>query len=167
MAFCTNCGANVNSSFCAQCGKPVGGAQHAVPASSQTANVPVTPVAQSKKINPIVWILVGLVGFCVLVGVVVVAAGLFVAHKVTQNPGLAMAKLLAAGNPNVDVVSSDAGRNTVTFRDKKSGETVTMNFDDIKKGKIVFQGNSGKEATIQTRADGGMERWKLILRKVR
>ena len=154
MAFCTNCGANVNSSFCAQCGKPVGGAQQAVPASSQPANVPVGPVAQSKKISPIVWIVVGLVGFCVLVGVVVAAAGLFVAHKVRQNPAAAMAKLLTAGNPNVDVVSSDADRNTVTFRDKKTGETVTMNFDDIKKGKIVFKGNNGKEATIQTRGDG-------------
>jgi len=154
MAFCTNCGANVSSSFCAQCGKPAGSAQPAAVPASQPSSLPASPAVQSKKISPIVWIIVGIVGFCMLIGILVTAAGLYVAHRVTQNPALAMAKLLAAGNPNVEVLSSDAGRNTVTFRDKHTGETVTMNFDDIKKGKIVFKGN-GQEASIQARGDGG------------
>jgi hypothetical protein len=153
MAFCTNCGANVNGSFCAQCGKPVGGAQPAASTANQPASLPANPAPQSKKISPIVWIVVGIVGFCMLIGILVAAAGLYVAHKVTQNPALAMAKLMAAGNPNVEVLSSDSGRNTVTFRDKHTGETVTMNFDDIKKGKILFKGN-GKEASIQAHGEG-------------
>src|SRR5262249_927265 len=59
---------------------------------------------------------------------------------------------LAAANPDVEVVSTDEGRSTITLRDRKTNETVTMSFDDIKNGKIVFKG-SGQQATIQARAD--------------
>lgn len=107
-----------------------------------------------KKVSPIVWIVVGVVGFIVLCGLVVtIAVGLFV-HKVKQNPAMAMAKLLTAANPDVEVLSADEGRNTVTFRDKKTGETITMNFDDIKKGRIDFKGPKGERATIQAQTDG-------------
>jgi len=50
-------------------------------------------------------------------------------------------------------VSADEGANTVTFKDKRTGETVTMNFDDVKKGKIVVKGN-GQQSTIQAHGDG-------------
>lgn len=41
MAFCSNCGTKLadNSKFCGTCGKPVGGAQSAVPAVQTPANV--------------------------------------------------------------------------------------------------------------------------------
>ena len=41
------------------------------------------------------------------------------------------------------MVNSDTGRNTVTFRDKKTGETMPINFDELKRGKIVFTSNRG------------------------
>ncbi len=113
---------------------------------------PITPVATSKT-SPIVWILAGIVGFIILVGVVLSLGGLFLAHKIRQNPALVAAKLLTAANPDLEVVSADNGRNTVTFKDTKTGETVTMNFDDIKKGKIVFKGK-GQEAVLQAHGDG-------------
>jgi hypothetical protein len=103
--------------------------------------------------SPIIWILAGVAGFILLVGIAVVAGGLFLTHKIRENPALATAKLLAAGNPDVEVLSANAGRNTVTFKDKKTGETVTMNFDDLKKGKIVFKGQ-GQEAILQAHGDG-------------
>src|SRR5207245_5241699 len=105
------------------------------------------------KMSPIVWILVGVTGFFVVVGLAVMGGGLFLAHKVTQDPAKTMAKILTAANPDVEVLSTDEGRNTVTLRDKKTGETVTMNFDDVKKGKIVFKGN-GQQATLQAHGDG-------------
>src|SRR5437660_4575721 len=145
MAFCTTCGADVTSkSFCVQCGSAVG-----APAGQSPPAL--TP---AKKTSPILWIILGVVGLFVLAGIAVTSAGLFLAHKVAQNPAMAMAKILAVANPDVEVLSTDEGRNTITLRDKKTHETVTMSFDDVKKGKIVFKGN-GQEATIQARGDGG------------
>jgi hypothetical protein len=113
---------------------------------------PVAPAA-ARKTSPIVWILGGIAAFIVLVGLVLMLGGLYVAHKFKQNPALTAARVLAAGNPDVEVLSADEGRNTVTFKDKKTGETVTMNFDDIKKGRVVFKGK-GQEAVLQAHGDG-------------
>jgi hypothetical protein len=65
-----------------------------------------------------------------------------------------MARLLTAGNPDVEVVGADSSGNKVTFRDKKTGETITMDFDDIKKGKLAFKGSKGEVATIETQGSG-------------
>jgi hypothetical protein len=148
MPFCTTCGADVTGkSFCAQCGTAA--------ASGRTGAPSVGPPALSpaKKVSPIVWILVGVVGFFVLIGVGLMSAGLFLAHKVAENPAHAVAKILTVANPDVEVLSTDEGRNTVTLKDKKTGETMTMNFDDVKKGKIVFKGN-GQQATLQAHGYG-------------
>jgi len=148
MPFCVGCGADVtNKSFCVQCGKPVTGA----PSITQVAQT--GPSAAPKKTSPLVWILVGVVGFFVLIGFAVMAGLGFLAHKVQQNPALAIAKLATAGNPDIQVLSTDEGANTVTLRDKRTGETMTMNFDDVKKGKIVFKSN-GQQATIQAHGEG-------------
>lgn len=170
MAFCTNCGADVTGkSFCVQCGKMVGASQAAAGAAQPPAAIPPQATAPTppqpgyatapapmapKKIPTVVWVIVGIIGFFVLCGLVVsVAVGLFV-HKVKQNPALAMGKLLTMRNPNVEVVDSNSGNNTVTFRDKKTGETVTMDFDQIKQGRILFKGDKGQEATIEAHGDG-------------
>jgi hypothetical protein len=70
------------------------------------------------------------------------------AHNVKNGPPtflsvIGAAKKLPSGNPNFEVVNSDTGRNTVTFRDKKTGETMPINFDELKRGKIVFTSNRG------------------------
>jgi hypothetical protein len=83
--------------------------------------------------------LLGIFGLFVLAGIAVTSAGLFLAHKVAQNPGMAIAKILTAANPDVEVLSTDEGRNTITFRDKKTRETVTMNFDDVKNGRATYR----------------------------
>ena len=148
MPFCVGCGADVtNKSFCAQCGKPVTGS----PTAAAVAPPP-API-QPRKTSPIVWILLGVVGFFVLIGFVAMAGIGFLAHKVAQNPALAITKLVTAANPDIQVLSTDEGANTITLRDKRTGETVTMNFDEVKKGRIVFKGN-GQQATIQAHGDG-------------
>jgi hypothetical protein len=107
-----------------------------------------------KKTPTWVWVLVGVFGFFLLVSVVAGFALRMFVHKVTENPALTMAKLLTAGNPDVEVVDSDPRKNTVTFRDKKTGETITLNFDDIKKGKLEFKGPKGEVATIEAQGSG-------------
>jgi hypothetical protein len=112
------------------------------------------PPPGPKKTSPWVWVAIGVVGFFVLVGICIsIAVHMFV-KKVTDNPALTMAKLLTAANPDVEVVDSDSRKNTVTFRDKKTGETITLNFDDIKRGRLEFRGSKGQSATIQAQATG-------------
>jgi hypothetical protein len=102
----------------------------------------------------VVWVLVGLFGFFLLIGVVfTIGVGMFV-HKVKRNPTLAAAKLLTLSNPDVEVVGSDDRADTVTFRDKRTGETITMNLQDIQKGKLTFRNPKGQTATLQAQIDG-------------
>jgi len=107
-----------------------------------------------KGVSPVVWVVVGIFGFFLLIGVVfTIGVGMFV-HKVTRNPALAAAKLLTMANPDVEVVGSDDRRNTVTLRDKKTHETITVDLDEIQKGRINFKGPKGETASIQAQVDG-------------
>jgi TonB family protein len=47
-----------------------------------------------------------------------------------KKPGLAAAKLLAALNPDIEIESVDDKNNTVTLRDKKTGEATTLSQDE-------------------------------------
>jgi hypothetical protein len=170
MAFCTSCGADVTGkNFCVSCGRPVGSGQPASvpqPQPAVSGSVPPAPPAQAayapippgapipkRGVSPVVWVLVGIFGFFLLIGIVfTVGVGMFV-HKVKQNPVAAAAKLLTLGNPDVEVLDTNERNNTVTLRDKKTHETITVNLDDIKQGKIVFKDNKGQTATIQANAD--------------
>jgi hypothetical protein len=106
-----------------------------------------------KKTNPVVIILLVVAGLFVLAGIAVVGAGFFIAHKVHQaaaNPGLAAAKLIVAANPDLETVSSDDDRGTITVRDRKTGKESTVNFEDVKSGKITFTGDDNKTVSIET-----------------
>ncbi len=166
MAFCTNCGAQVTGAFCKQCGTPASAAS-AAPAPVFTAQpaASAAPVAGAvpvkRKTSPLVWVLVIILGLFVLGAIGVVGTGLFLVHKVRQagfdpelmrqNPGLAITKMIAKANPDVDVLSTDEGAGKITVRDKKTGKVVTMTFDDAKNGKFSFsaQGDDGKTASME------------------
>jgi hypothetical protein len=109
----------------------------------------------------LVWVLIIVLGLFVLGGIAVVGTGLFIVHKVRQagldpelmqrNPGLAVGKMLAAVNPDVEVLNTDEGAGKITIRDKKTGKVVTMTFDDAKRGRFSFsaQGDDGKTASME------------------
>ncbi len=145
MAFCQHCGARVSGKFCSVCGTP------AVPA--EVSQAPDTaPALAPRKTSPVVWILVAVVGMFVLFGIALIGGGFLLAHKAKQagidtelmrnNPGLATAKLLAATDPDVEVVSSDDQHGLITLRQKSTGKTVTLNLDDMKQGKFTFNEDS-------------------------
>ena len=164
MAFCTNCGTQTDARFCSKCGQPIGAPAPSFP----SATVPVAPAptpaapapgAAKPKTSPLVWVLGAIVGIFVLVGILVVGAGLFVAHKVKsagfdsalaqKNPALAAAKEMASLNPDVEVVGMDEDRGLITIRDKKTGKTITMNAEDVKNGKLTFSDEStGQKVTF-------------------
>ena len=115
----------------------------------QMAPVAAAPVKGT--VSPIVWILLVVVGLVVLGIVGLVGTGLYVAKSIANNPGLMMAKIITAANPDAEVVSTDVGSQTMRIRDKKTGEEVTLSFDDLKKGKFKFsaRGNNGEVANVE------------------
>jgi hypothetical protein len=166
MAFCTSCGAEVTGAFCKQCGTPASAASAAptpvFTAQPAAAAAPVPGAAPVKrKTSPLVWVLVIILGLFVLGAIGVVGTGLFIVHKVRQagfdpelmrqNPGLAITKMIAKANPDVDVLNTDESNGKITVRDKKTGKVVTMTFDDAKNGKFSFsaQGDDGKTASME------------------
>ena len=118
-----------------------------------------------RKTNPLVWILVAVGGLFLLLAIAVIGGGLFIAHKVKQagfdpalmrtNPTLAITKMMAAANPDVEVVSVSDRDQKVTLRDKKTGKTITMNFDDAKNGKFVFQEQGKDSVMVSSSGSGG------------
>lgn len=121
----------------------------------------------TRKTSPLVWVLVAVLGLFVLGAIAVLGAGYFVVSKARQagldpelmrrNPGLAVGKLMAAVNPDVEVVNTDEGAGTITVRDKKTGKVVTMSFDQARSGKFKFSatGDDGKTATMEFGAAAG------------
>ena len=113
------------------------------------------PAPPKKKIHPVVWVLIGLAGCFLLVIMSVVAGGVYVASRVAQNPAEAAAALIAAGNPDVEVVSSNRDRGLVTFREKSTGKTITVNLEQLKEGKIVFTDQDKEtEVVLEAGPDG-------------
>src|ERR1041384_992449 len=134
MAFCTNCGATMTGAFCNQCGTARSGAGTPPPPAAQAsvsaAPVPVPP--STRKTSPIVWLLVIVLGVVVFAGICLVGAGFFVIHKAKRagidpelmrtNPGLAIGKMMAAFNPDVEVVRTNDATGTITVRDRRTGQ---------------------------------------------
>ena len=115
------------------------------------------PPAPVKKTSPLVWVLVGIGAFFMLIIVGILGLGLFVAHKAKQagldtdlirrNPAMAAAKLAVAANPNTELVSVDERSGMMTVKDKQTGKTYTMSFEDAKSGKFTFK-EDGKAQTL-------------------
>jgi hypothetical protein len=180
MAFCTSCGAQVRGAFCEQCGTPASVAAAGSPAPQMTppqmtppqmtppqmtppaapAGMPVA-AAGPRKTSPIVWILVA-VGVIFLLGIIgVIGAGMYVAH-LARNPGVALAKLITATNPDAEVINTDNRANTMTIRNKKTGEEVTLSFDDVKNGRFKMSaiGKNGEVANVEIGGGAGkMPSW--------
>ena len=112
-----------------------------------------------KKTSPIVWIL-AIIGGLLILGIVGVGLAVtLLVHKAKQagldpelmknNPGLAISKLAAMSNPDIDVLSTNDRAGTITVRDKKTGKVDTLTFDDVKNGhfKMSVQEN-GKTTSL-------------------
>jgi len=108
--------------------------------------------APAKKGLPIwAWVGIGCGGLLILVLIVVTAAGFFVANKVKDvaadfedNPAMATARMIVKLNPELEEVSTDEEAGTITVRNKKTGEEITVNFEDIEDGKLSFTTDEGE-----------------------
>ncbi len=122
---------------------------------------PVPPAAglpAPKKVSPVVWILGGC-AVLVFLGVLAASLGGFLfVHKLKQagfdkHPEVAIVKMMVAANPNAELVNIDEDRGIVTVRDRRTGQTVTLNFEDIKKGKMSLE-SEGKKVELEGHGQG-------------
>jgi len=113
------------------------------------------PVA--KKTSVWVWILGGIAVFlfaitltCGVIGYMgmkmIKSAG-FDSELMQKNPGLAMAKMVTAMNPDYETVKTNDRQGTITVREKSTGKIITLKFDPDTK-KMVITGDDGKSSTV-------------------
>lgn len=141
--------------------------------SSMPPSMP-QPQAPAKKTSPLVWILGGVAvlmfgvlltcGVAGFLGMRMLKNAGFDSALMKSNPGLAMAKMAAAANPDLEMVSSDDRSGTVTMRDKKTGKTVTYRFDADRKTleivgdngeHVVINGGQGNQGTMTVQSKDG------------
>jgi len=111
--------------------------------------------APAKKGLPVwAWVGIGCGALVVVVLIVVTVAGFLVANKVKdvaadfeRNPAMATARMIVKLNPELEEVSTDEEEGTITVRNTKTGEEITVNFDDIEEGKFSFT-SGGREITV-------------------
>ena len=107
---------------------------------------------EGKKGLPVwAWFGIGCGALLILVLVVVMVGGFFVARKVQDvaadfedNPAMATARMIVKLNPELEEVSTDEDAGTITVRNTKTGEVVTVNFEDIEEGKLSFTTDEGE-----------------------
>lgn len=80
------------------------------------------------------------------------------AKDFAENPELASIKLIAAADPDIELVESDADAGTATLRNLKTGEVIEVDFDDIREGKIRWTVD-GKETSYELDEEAGSIRF--------
>ena len=111
-----------------------------------------------KKSNVLLWILGGCGGLVLLGILIFLLIGFFVGRKISQagkNPAVAAVELMVRANPELELVSSDYDQGTLTVRNVKTGETLTLDAKEAEKGNFRFRNAKGEEVTISGGATGG------------
>jgi hypothetical protein len=124
-----------------------------------TVAPPQAPPPAKKGLSPLAWVAIGCGGIAILgilvVGGLVMAGGLFAKKqldKFEENPAMAAAELMVRANPDLELVKSDPEAGTLTVRNTKTGEVVTVNAEDAKEGKWTV---TTKEGTSSVDFSGG------------
>jgi hypothetical protein len=114
-----------------------------------------------KGLSTLAWVGIGC--GCLLLIAAMVAVGLgFIAYRKAksavsefqQNPTLAAARTFVKLNRDLEEVAVDEQAGTITVRNKKTGEVVTVSFEDVKNGRLSFTTDKGT-VTLQGDQAGG------------
>lgn len=123
------------------------------------------PPPPQQKSNALKYVLIGC-GTFVILGVIVFAVGGYYVWSrakeagldpelMQKQPALAAAKMMVAANPDVELVSVDEAKGMITVKDKKTGEVITIDLEDIRQGKVVFKKDGEESMTIEGKGDEG------------
>jgi Na+-transporting methylmalonyl-CoA/oxaloacetate decarboxylase gamma subunit len=123
---------------------------------------PVQPAAAPRKKSPWIWVAAGC-GGVILVVMIVLAIVIGVvgkkvrsfAEEAKKNPAVAAVKLAIAFNPDLELVKADNAAGTITIRNKKTGEVLTVDMAEAKQGRIRFRNEKGEEVTLEGHGEGG------------
>jgi len=123
-------------------------------------NVPTQapPQPAKKGMGPLAWVGIGCAVIIVLGVIAMGAIGYFAKkqfNKFEKNPGMAAAELAVRANPDLELVSSDEKTNTLTVKNKKTGEVVTFSAEDIKNGKLTVKTDKGTATFDASGKNGG------------
>jgi len=124
---------------------------------------PYPPQGQPPKKSNTLKIVLIVVAVVVCLGVAAASIGGYFLYRAVKNagfdsdlmktnPGLALTKMMATLHPDMEVISTDDARGTVTVRDKKTGKTTTFRWDPGKKT-LVIVGDDGKEVKFGASGD--------------
>lgn len=119
------------------------------------------PVPPPKKgLSPLAWIGIGCGALAVLAvigfSVMLVAGGWFIkkqAEKIEKNP-MVVAEWFLRANPDLEVVSTDEDAGTITVKNIKTGEVMTLNAKDIKEGRLEVKTEDGTAVLDASAQDG-------------
>lgn len=105
---------------------------------------------KKKGLHPLVWVGIGCTGVAIVGALLVVGASVFVFNKgrelardIEDNPAPAIAKILAAANPDVEFVVDDPDSGTITFRNITTDEEIVVAYGDLEEGRFSFSNDEG------------------------
>jgi tRNA uridine 5-carbamoylmethylation protein Kti12 len=117
--------------------------------------------------GPLAWVGIGCIVLLVLAGIAVGVMGWFAKRAVDKfaaNPAMAAAELAVKMNPDLELVKADEKNNSITIKDKKTGEVTTISAEDAKNGKwsiktdkgtATFDASSGNGLSVQSTDEKG------------
>ena len=65
-----------------------------------------------------------------------------------KNPMKALAMVAAKANPDWDVVKEDDAKGELTVKLKKTGEEITMSYNEVSQGKFKMKNSTGEETAL-------------------
>ena len=143
--------------------------------SSDGVPPPIPGAAPVKKgLSPLVWMAIGCGGLALIGVVVSVLLGVFVFQRgrdmvedatgsgsvaefledLQDNPARTAAETMIRVNPELDLVASNDGAGTITFRNTRTGEEATLNYEDIAEGRFSMTTSEG-EVSIDASGQAG------------
>jgi hypothetical protein len=116
-----------------------------------------TPAPAKKGLHPLAWVGIGC-GVLIIIVMIsfgaltwwgyskVKEAGLDPA-SIKDNPVLAAARVAVMGNPDLEVVDADPDTENITIRNTKTGELITVNYEDLEEGRFSWTAD-GEEISV-------------------
>jgi len=115
----------------------------------------------NKGLSPLAWVGIGCGGLLVVGLVALVVVGMLVGKKVKDavadadgNPERFAAEMIVKMNPDLEMIESGKEEGKRKIRVKKSGEEISVSYQDIKEGKLSIETADGGSVKFDAKAKG-------------